>query len=99
MSDLSAAEQERAGRCIALTYLLRYWEGKSDDQIAEKLGFGSAEAMLHQFRNWGFPDWLVSSKPPEPDRPKRQPRKSGTPQELPPAHAAMALFQERIEVL
>ena len=99
MSDLSAAEQERAGRCLALTYLLRYREGKSDDQIAEKLGFGSAEAMIHQFRNWDFPDWLVSSKSPDPDRPKRQPRKSGTPRELPPARVAMALFQERIEEL
>jgi hypothetical protein len=99
MSDLSAAERDRAVRCITLAYLLRDKENKSDDQVAEKLGFGSAEAMIHQFRNWRFPDWLVSSKPPEPDRPKRQPRKSGTPRELPPARAAMALFQEHIEVL
>jgi hypothetical protein len=102
MSDLSAAERERAARCIALAslaYLQRDKENKSDDQVAEKLGFGSAEAMLHQFRRWGFPDWLVSSKPLEPDRPKRQPRKSGTLQELPPARAAMVLFQEHIEVL
>jgi len=99
MSDLSATERDRAVRCIALAYLLSDKQNKSDDQVAEKLGFGSAEAMIHQFRQWGFPDWLVSSNPPEPDRPKRRPRKSGTPQELPPAHAAMALFQERIEVL
>src|SRR5215218_8775222 len=99
MSDLSAAERDRAVRCIPLAYYLRDKENKSDDQVAEKLGFGSAEAMIHQFRNWDFPDWLVSSKPPEPDRPKRQPRKSGTPHQLPPARAAMALFQERIEEL
>ena len=99
MSDLSGAERDRAVRCITLAYIQRDIQNKSDDQVAEKLGFGSAEAMRHQFRRWGFPEWLVSSKPPEPDRPKRRPRKSGTPQELPPARAAMALFQERIEVL
>jgi hypothetical protein len=99
MSDLSAAERERAVRCMTLACFLRDKENKSDDQVAEKLGFGSAEAMHHQFRRWDFPDWLLSNEPPEPDRPKRQPRKSGTPQELPPARDAMALFQERIEVL
>jgi hypothetical protein len=99
MSDLSAAERDRAVPCITLAYYLRDKENKSDDQVADKLGFGSAEAMIHQFKRWGFPDWLVYSNPPEPDRPKRKPRKSGTPQEIPPARAAMALFQERIEVL
>jgi hypothetical protein len=99
MSDLSAAERERAVRFITLAYYLRENEGKSDDQVAEKLGFGSAEAMIRQFRNWDFPDWLVHSKPPGPDRPKRQPRKLGTPRELPPSRAAMELFRERIEVL
>jgi len=99
MSNLSAAEEERAVRELTLTYHQRVYKNQSDDQIAEKLGYGSAEAMIHQFKRWGFPDWLVSSAPPKPDRPKRQPRKSGTPQELPPARAAMALFQERIEVL
>jgi hypothetical protein len=84
---------------MTLACFLRDKENKSDDQVAEKLGFGSAEAMHHQFRRWDFPDWLLSNEPPEPDRPKRQPRKSGTPQELPPARDAMALFQERIEVL
>jgi hypothetical protein len=82
-----------------IAYARRDKENKSDDQVAKELGFGSAEAMIHQFRQWDFPYWLVPSKPPKPDRPKRRPRKSGTPQELPPAHAAMALFQERIEVL
>jgi hypothetical protein len=99
MRDLSAAERDRALYCMNIAYSRRDKENKSDDQVAEELGFGSAEAMLHQLRQWGFPDWLVFSKPPEPERPKRQPRKSGTPQELPPAHTAMALFQERIEEL
>src|SRR5918911_1756505 len=91
MRDLSAAERYRARHCIErFARFQRDKENKSYDQVAEELGFGSAEAMIHQFRQWDFPYWLVPSKPPEPDRPKRRPRKSGTPQELPPAHAAMA---------
>jgi hypothetical protein len=99
MRDLSAAERDRAIYCMNIAYSRRNRENKSDDQVAEELGFGSAEAMIHQFRQWDFPYWLVPSKLPEPDRPKRRPRKSGTPHDLPPARAAMALFQERIEVL
>jgi hypothetical protein len=99
MSSLSVAEQDRAVREVVVAHLKRE-ENISDDQIAEQLDYGSAETMHHQFRRWGFPDWLVSREPPELDQPKRRPRKPlGMQRELPPADAAVALFQERIEAL
>jgi hypothetical protein len=71
MGSLSAAEQERAVRDVLLAHFQRVKDNKSDDLIAEKLGYGSTEAMHHQFKLWGFPDWLVYKEPPELDRPKR----------------------------
>jgi len=108
MSSLSAAEQERAVRSAALAYHLRSKEGRSEEQIAEKLGFGSAEAMHQQFGRWGFPDWLARGRagasddhvkePPE--RHKRKPRRGGGDAvDLPPAKEAEALFASALRQL
>jgi len=96
MESLSVKEQSRALHDAVLAHVQRVEKNKPEDQIAEQLGYGSAEHMHNQFRRWGFPDWLVSKEPPELDRPKRQARNLGTQQELPPAGNAVALFQQEL---
>ena len=77
-----------------------------EEQAAQKLGFGSVEAMRIQLRNWGAPGWIThgeqaAEKPkvPKPTSPRRQARSSGPAKELPPANNAAPLFREKLEML
>ncbi len=66
-------EQQRAFLIVGLLCELRYKGRLSEDEIAAKLDFGSAEAMRIQLKNWGLPDWLTGDAPKssEPDKPTR----------------------------
>ncbi len=79
---------------------LRRKGGLSEDEIAAKLGFGSAEAMRMQLKNWEIPDWLVPEKAAigENDTRKRRARRGeGEAIELPPAEGAVELFNEALK--
>jgi len=105
MTSLSGSLQKQAFKTVGHLCGLRHSEAHSEDQIAEKLGFGSAEAMYLQLRNWGIPDWLVYGKPSGQVREtstgkrKRRARRAGEAIELPPAAGAAGLLKTALEEL
>jgi len=68
-----------------------------EDKVAERVGFGSPEAMRIQLKNWELPDWVVGDGPPEDE--KRKARTPGEIEELPPAMMAQELFRGDLERL
>jgi len=95
--------------------VLRHNGTYPEDEVAEKLGFHSAETMQIQLRNWGLPDWLIEAKVVEDQAPatgakpsvrlkgqnkKRAARSSyGEGQILPAADRAANIFARDIESL
>jgi hypothetical protein len=106
MMDLSTKEQERAIREATLVWHLRNNERASAEQIAERLAYGSVEALRRQLKNWGLPDWVLGeeseTRPAKKELPKSLPqrlRDVGPRKDLPPAAKAADLFKERLEAL
>jgi len=106
MMGLSTREQERAIREATLVWHLRNNERASAEQIAERLAYGSVEALRRQLKNWGLPDWVLGeeseTRPAKKERPKGLPqrlRDAGPRKDLPPAANAADLFKERLEAL
>jgi hypothetical protein len=106
MMGLSTKEQERAIREATLVWHLRNNERASAEQIAERLSYGSVEALRRQLKNWGLPDWVLGeeseSRPAKKELPKTLPqrlRDVGPRKDLPPAANAADLFKERLEAL
>ncbi len=52
---------ERAQWVVATVAALRGRGGYGEDEIAEKVGFGSAEALRAQLAGWGMPAWFLGS--------------------------------------
>jgi hypothetical protein len=106
MMGLSTKEQERAIREATLVWHLRNNERASAEQIAERLEYGSVEALRGQLKNWGLPDWVLGEES-ETTRTKKKGRKKNAPlvrdlgpaKGLPPAGNATPLFKERLEAL
>jgi hypothetical protein len=106
MMGLSTKEQERAIREATLVWHLRNNERASAEQIAERLEYGSVEALRGQLKNWGLPDWVLGEES-ETNRTKKKGRKKSAPlvrdlgptKGLPPAGNATPLFKERLEAL
>ena len=106
MTGLSTKEQERAIREATLVWHLRNKKDASDEQIAERLEYGSVEALRRQLKNWGLPDWVLGEES-ETNRAKEKGRKKSAPlvrdlgpaKGLPPAGNAIPLFKERLEAL
>ena len=80
-------------------------QGSSDEEIARRLRFKSAEEMRARLHGWELPDWLVGEKT-NSDKKRvhqkstpRRLRSFGPPKELPPAGNATELFKERLEAL
>ena len=79
----------------------------SEDEIAKKAEFGSAEAMYHQLKAWGLtgllPPETAGKERPRAETPKasqeHKARSSGQPEELPDASAAAGLFKEMLDQL
>jgi hypothetical protein len=105
--SLSVNEQERALREAIVAWDLRNNQGASTEQIAERFGYGSVEALHRQFQNWGLPSWVVGEGADTNPTPKSKGGKTSSPRlrnlgtgtELPPAGNATELFKERLEVL
>jgi hypothetical protein len=106
IEDLPAATREDAYNKVAKVFLLRQRGIDSEDEVAIRSGFGSADAMHQQLSAWGFAGLLpphraqqaLKSKLPE-MAPERKARGSGPETDLPPAANAMSIFQGAIEKL
>jgi hypothetical protein len=73
----------------------------SEEKIAEKVGFGSVEAMHTQLGNWGLSGLLPKRVEGSSQQPKRR-AKTGTRDvgtELPRPVAAIPLFEEAVDAL
>ena len=106
MMGLSPEEQERAIREAALVWHLRNNKGASDKQIAERLKYGSVDALRRQLENWGMPNWIAGEES-ETNRGKKKVRKKSARRArdlsptnaLPPLSNAAELFKERLRGL
>jgi hypothetical protein len=106
MSNTSEANRREALLKIGLLCKLRSEDRYSEEEIAEKLDFGSAEALRIQLEHWQLPDWIVfGSQTARQEmlqgeaQPRRRGRSSGQAEEVPPANAGAPLFDEAIGVL
>src|SRR5215204_5391995 len=43
--------------------VLRLDRSCSEDEVAQKLGFGSVEARRIQLKHWGVPEWMLDEAP------------------------------------
>lgn len=94
-----------------LRYLKLVWgraQGADDQKIVTELedpDIDSPQVLYRSLHKDNYPVCPTCGEAPvqaghcQEEIPKRQPRKSGPPRDLPPASAAMSLFQERIEAL
>ena len=109
---LSKKEKEAASEKIAILSVSRIKGEKSEDEIAEKLGFRSewgqspSERMYVWLKDRGLPEWWVYPKSGEgkgtksaPEKPGRKARATSDVVELPPASAADDLFRKDLERL
>ncbi len=98
MGSLPIEEQEKALTAMLQARVWRQRGGISEEEIAERLLFESAEHMYRHMKDeWGWPDWAVY---PEPPKPKRRAKGSiQEPSELPPANNAAPLLKSSIAKL
>ncbi len=103
---LSGATRKEAYWKVEALCFLRAHKNLSEDEIAEKAGFGGTEAMHQQLRIWGLTGLLPpehqrgTSKPKAVDeKPRRKARSSSSPRGLPNASAAADLFSEALDGL
>ena len=102
IEDLPAATREDAYSKVAKVFLLRRKGGDSEDEVAYRAGFGSADAMHHQLSAWGFAGLLLShrAQPARKSKPREhKARGSGPVADLPPAGNAISIFQGTLEKL
>jgi hypothetical protein len=106
MSSLSEASRREALLKIALLCKLRSEARYSEEEIAEKLGFGSVEAFRIQLGHWQLPEWIGSGGhtarekvAQEKRQPSRRGRSSGQAEEIPSGQAAAQLFDDAVGVL
>lgn len=102
MHSLTGQVRKEAHNRVAYVCVLRGDGNYSEEEIAKKAGFGSAEAMHTQLGNWGLSGLLPkraegSGKQPKQKKPKAGSHDPGT--ELPRPVAATALFEEAINAL
>jgi hypothetical protein len=94
-----AWRRDRYEKICKICYL-RLQGNISEEEIATKVGFGSAEVMYEQLRHWGLPGWLVGSEPEDESAAPRKARASeGELIELPSAVGAAPLFKEVLKRL
>jgi hypothetical protein len=104
---LPGATRKEAYEKVGFVWLGRSRGITSENQIAGMAKFGSAEAMHHQLKVWGFagllPPETAGEEPPKVKRPKagqeHKARSSGQPEEVPDASAAAGLFKEALDQL
>src|SRR5215212_1014001 len=59
----SGAERRQALEALGMLAFLRLDRRYSEDEVAQKLGFGSVEAMHMQLKRWGVPEWMLDEAP------------------------------------
>ena len=59
----SGADRRQALQVLGTLAVLRLDRGYSEDEVAQKLGFGSVEAMHMQLKRWGVPEWMLAEAP------------------------------------
>ena len=76
-------------------------KGLSEDKVADKAGFDSAEDMYFRLKRWGLSGLVPpEGESSEPDKARRRGlTASGKPTELPPAHGAALLFYQALQKL
>jgi hypothetical protein len=100
--SLPKRERERALQALMAWCWSELQGTEPGRQGLDKLGFGSAEALRIQLKNWGFPEWLLegTSAPKGQPARKRKAKTTGGPvQELPPSKEAAPLFEEALDKL
>jgi hypothetical protein len=107
IEGFSGPTRKEAYQKVAMLCFLRGEGDSSEDKIAEKAGFGSADAMHHQLKVWGLTGLLLPEeekqtlnvKAPEADRERKARQGGGEAEDLPPAADASDLFNAAIERL
>jgi hypothetical protein len=99
MDNMSRPQRKEAYHSIARFCGYRLDGTLSEDEIADNLGFHSAEGMHRSLKNWGLPDWMIGNKAPKNEDKGRKARHSGDWTELPLAGEAEHLFREDLERL
>jgi hypothetical protein len=97
MESLSGPERQRAYETVALLCSLRL-RGYTDEQIYEKLHFGSVEAMHQQLTNWQLPGLLLTEEH-EDGEYVYLPRGDGQQHDVRPAVDAASIFEGLVEKL
>jgi hypothetical protein len=103
---LPGATRQEAYWKIQAVCLLRSRRTLSEDEIAKRAQFGTAEAMHHQLKTWGLTGLLPPEKQDETPKPKaaevnreQKARNSGPPEELPAAYDAADLLRGALDQL
>jgi hypothetical protein len=101
MDNPTGPEKRRAYQKIAMLAYLRSEGSYTEEQIAERLEFGSPEAMYIQLKNWQLPEWLVGGEETSTSRTPERKARAGESEviELPPAADAAPFFREVLERL
>jgi hypothetical protein len=102
----SGAERRRALEVLGMLAFLRLDRGYSEDEVAQKLGLGSVEAMRIQLKRWGVLEWRLDEVPANERSAVERRRKArrsrygdGALAELPAAGDAAELFLRALEKL
>lgn len=102
MDDISSHEQRRALQVATALLYLRQDSANTEENRAQELGFGSAQAMYQQLKNWELPAWLINEPKAAPRsqvEKNRRKSKGGKAERLPPARRAERLFRDALESL
>jgi hypothetical protein len=102
----SSAERRQALQALGMLAFLRLDRSYSEDEVAQKLGFGSVEAMRIQLKRRGVPEWMLDEAPANERSAVERRRKArrsrygdGASAELPAAGDAAELFLRTLEKL
>jgi len=105
---LAPDEHARADLIIAILLVLRHRSDFTEEEIANRLEFDSAEQLYAQLLQWSLPHWLVygprtrdglvaTTSRAQAQSEHRLARQSGEALELPPAERAAGLFSDLAE--
>src|SRR5215212_4172704 len=59
----SGPERRQALETFGILAVLRLDRSCSEDEVAQKVGFGSVEARRIQLKHWGVPEWMMDEAP------------------------------------
>ena len=94
MSSLSGPQRKAALRKIVMLAYLRTTDDLSEEQIADKVGFGSPEAMDRQLKSWSLQEllWGGLSAGERTDRERKARQGGGKAKETRPSHSGLHCY-------